>query len=236
MLSSIIQQSDCPLDLIVDIACLPQNGNPSTEKVAETFRCMGLDVRLTYIADIEVFAKRGLIRNIQIKNAIENEQDYIWFADADHVYHTKMFATLSKWLRVNGSNCHACVFSRSKRHTDTAATDQIMESTLHEMPYIANAYAKCYNFPYINHKDKKSGAPGNMQIVSISDIVNLAEGLYVDPAMCKDRHLFTYGQKARSDLAFRRRIGKSSAIQLPLQIHLNHIRDKEAGEHLEIQR
>jgi hypothetical protein len=230
-----VQQTCFPFEIIVDIACLKNNGNPTTEVIAKQFNKMGLDVRLTYIDDIELFAHRGMVRNIQIKNANKLKCDYIYFGDADHVYHPKMFSRLTKWIDENGKNCHSVIFSRSKVHTEQKLTKKEIDKSINEMPYIHNAYVRSCELPVIEHTDKNRLAPGNMQIVAMRD-VNENGGIYVDPKKCLDKNLFKKGQRARSDIQFRGRIGSSTAIRLPMQIHLNHLRDKEARKHLEIQR
>lgn len=236
MLSSIVQQSCFPFDIVVDIACRRHNGVPSTESVANRFKQVGLKVRLTYVDDIDIFAKRGLVRNLQIKNAIADERNYIWFADADHVYHPETFLQLTQWLNVNGEDNHACIFSRYKAHTEVKATNRLMFDYSDKDLYVPSAFLNAISLPTIQHTDKNRLAPGNMQIVSIKDIINLSNGVYVDPDRCRDNHLFEKGQRAYSDIYFRQQIGKSIPIKLPLQIHLNHARDKEAKKHLEVQR
>ena len=235
-LSSIAQQSIFPANVTVDIACLPNNGNPSNEAIATYFNNIGLGVRLTYIHDKDIFAKRGLVRNIQIENAIKCDSDYIWFADADHVYHPDMFGRLTSWLVQHGKNYHACIFSRAKRHTEVDKTNKLVLESVAEMPYIDNVFARALGIPTIEHIDKSRLAPGNMQVVALQDIIDLNNGLYVDPKHCRDKHMFKKGQKALSDMTFRSLIGRSRAIRLPLQIHLNHVRDKELNTHTEVQR
>ena len=236
MLSSIVQQSCFPFDIVIDIACRRHNGIPSTESIAHKFNQTGLKIRLTYVDDIDIFAKRGLVRNLQIKNAIEDERNYIWFADADHVYQPETFFELIQWLNVNGKETHACIFSRYKAHTEVQATNRLMYEYSDKSLYIPSAFLKAISLPTIQHSDKNRLAPGNMQIVAMEDIINLSGGVYVNPDDCRDNHLFKKGQRAYSDIHFRQRIGKSVAIKLPLQLHLNHARDKEAKKHIEVQR
>ena len=104
------------------------------------------------------------------------------------------------------------------------------------MPYINNAFERALALPTMYNLDKNQLAPGNMQVVAVDDIVNLSKGLYVNPNKNHDKHLFNEFQKANSDKSFRTRIGKSLPIRLPIQIHLQHARDKEVGHHIEEQR
>ena len=94
MLSSILQQSIWPFDIIVDIACMANNGNPSTEAVAEFFTRNLLDTRLTVIGSKMLFARRGKVRNFQIRHAIKANATHIFFADADNVYPYKFLCHL----------------------------------------------------------------------------------------------------------------------------------------------
>jgi len=236
MLSSIVQQSCFPFDITIDIACQHGNGDPSTEDVAKSFNDIGLKTNLTLVYDINTFARRGLVRNIQVRNAIKGKYSHVYFADADHIYHPEFFAGLLNWINRNGNDAHACIFSRAKIHTTTDAADDAMIDSYTEMPYISNAYERALTLPTMYHLDKNQLAPGNMQVVAVDDIVNLSGGLYVDPNENPDRHLFDEYQKARSDMVFRVRIGKSIPIKLPPQVHLQHARDKETKHHIEDQR
>ena len=239
VLSSILQQTIWPFKIIVDIACLRDNGKPSTEWVAQEFAARGLDVRLTHFENKDVFAKRGLVRNVQCKNAIANKADYVFFADADTLYQPEFFEILTDKLKAFGETIHKCIYSANKMHTIKEATNAAIEKSLGELPYIKNAFERALALPQMvipRDQLKDGGAAGCMQVVSIRDLIGIGKGIYIPRKNNKDRHLFKAGQLARSDIFFRIRMGGSKRIRLPLQIHLQHTRDKELGYHTEEQR
>jgi hypothetical protein len=212
-------------EIIIDIAHMPDNGIPSTEAVIGHYRGKGLRIRPTVVEDREVFARRGLVRNLQTANA-ENA-DWIFYADCDNVYHPHFFCRLARALeQYDGPPC--CIYSREKIHTQVKPTNQLARLALTNMG-IHYAYERAMKIPRIEKTNKRVAA-GCMQVVK----PKWTKGYYVKRA--NDRHLFDSGQKARSDIRFRRRIGGSHCIDLPTQVHMNHTRDKEVGYHIEDQR
>ncbi|MFW6247187.1 MAG: glycosyltransferase [bacterium] len=225
-LSSILQQKNFDLSkLNINIACLKNNGNPTTEDVVDLFKSNGLNIEYFYF-DKEEFAKRGNVRNKQV--SVTNS-DWLFFADADHVYHYDFFNQLEKEL--NRSRLYT---SCNKVHTNSEFTYNIVNAF--EYPNIINNAFELSNSIPINENIKsRKVAAGCMQVVKRQDIIERNNGLYVSHAI--DKHLFKKGQLARSDLLFRREIKlKNRFLNLPLQIHLQHNRDKEVGYHLEEQR
>lgn len=238
MLSSILQQAIWPFDIVVDIACMKNNGAPNTESIADMFRKYNLDVRLTVCDNKDMFARRGLVRNVQTENAIRDKAEYIFYADADNVYHKNFFKILIEKLEIQGSKIHNCIYSPSKLHAMKDASDLMIKTAIEELPYIKNAYDRAVSLPMFNipkEKQKNGAAAGCMQIVSIEDMIEKCDGIYCDDPN-KDNHLFNQGQKAWSDMHFRGRIGESTKMRLPIYVHLQHTRDKDVGWHVEEQR
>lgn len=235
-LSSILQQNPFDADLSIDIACMENNGEPSTEYVMEVFTAKGLNISFDSIYrgghGKEKFAKRGLVRNDQIESAIEDECDWIFFADCDNVYHPDFFNQLVEQLKTTKAT--NCIYSKEKIHTEVEDTNAhaklAMQSSL-----IRDAYLRAQKIKKTGKRNKNVAA-GCMQVCRVSDIVEKNNGLYVDPEKTRDSHLFKCGQGAKSDKQFRRAMGGSTRIYLPTQIHMNHFRDKEEGYHLEEQR
>lgn len=235
-LSSILEQVDNPIRIIIEVASLQKNGIPSTEKVIEEFKALGLDCNIfVYKSQSKTrFSKRGYIRSDQIKRAKKLKCDYIFFADCDNVYHPKFFNKLYHIL--NQKNLDKGVLSgKLKYHTDVTHTNRIVDRALVNGIYIRNAFIRANYLPRVV-KNNKPIAGGGMQVCRLKTIFKLSKGVYVPAKKSKDRDLFVKGQKARSDIQFRRRMGGSIMVTLPPQIHLNHERDKEAGYHLEKQR
>jgi len=214
-------------EIIVDVAYMPGNGIPDTESVIWYYRQKGLRIVDTVVEDRELFARRGLVRNLQIKNADSRGADWLFFADCDNVYHPHFFCRLARALeKYDGPP--RCIYSREKVHTEVGATDAVARLAMINKG-VNYAYERAMSLPRIQ-KQNKNVAAGCMQVVK----PEWCGGVYVKRS--NDRHLFEDGQKARSDVRFRNRIGGQHRIHLPVQAHMNHTRDKEVGYHLECQR
>jgi hypothetical protein len=237
MLSSILQQDIFPFKIAVDVACMKDNGDPTTEKIVEKFKLKELDISLTVINNRNYFARRGLIRNAQITNAVHKKATHIFFGDADNVYPPTFFKLLMHKLDELG-NTGMCVYSANKIHTHVSDTNMLMRKNLGEYPIIKNAFERASQLPVFTiprYLLKNGAAAGCMQVVTIDDVMKNCNGIYSD-RIINDKDMFIHGQLARSDHAFRKRMGGSLKISLPAYIHLGHIRDKELGYHTEEQR
>lgn len=231
LLSSIIQQND-PVDMTIDIAVLKgATTDPSIDNVVSHFSRGGLSLSISEF-DKDIFCKRGLTRNYQIA---KYTSPWYFFADADNVYHPEFFKGLVVYLKGKGKSITRCIASIHKDHTETEATNELISSLEYPLT-IPNVYKKSLTLPTIEKINRKLAA-GCMQVASKVAIDTKSKGLYVLEHKCRDSDLFNNGQMARSDIQFRRALGKSKLITLPKQIHLNHYRDKEATvTHLECQR
>lgn len=221
--------------IFIDIAAMANNGSPLTEDVAHAFRKRGLDIRLTLFADADKFARRGLVRNVQLKNAYDTPATHIYFADADHVYSPDHFDCLMSALKNKYRKAQCLLFSAKQRHTDIGKTDRIIGRQGKGRLWIDDAYKVAMTIPTRN-KFGKCIAAGCMQVASLAAVRLRAGGIYVDPIKCLDSHLFRNGQYAKSDKQFRQSMGGCRQIFLPEQVHMDHQRDKESGKHLEYQR
>jgi len=147
-------------------------------------------------------------------------------ADCDIIYHPDFFRSLAD--KLEHITERSTYYSRAKYHTTVEDGDAAARLALYE-PVLHRAYARALEVPRIQKTNKKVAA-GCCQIVK----PEWTDGYYVKNS--NDRHLFKQGQKARSDIRFRKRIGPSIDLELQPQITLNHIRDKEIGHHSEAQR
>lgn len=225
---STLAQQEPAAEIVIDIACLKGNGTPSTEEVVAYFKTsLNLDYHYT---DKETFAYRGLTRTQQIQRAKEVKADWIYFADCDHIYPTNFFLAINNIIPPLRKK-RRVIFSYEKAHTEVDATEEFL-NLLGESWQIPDCFNKAAVLPMIHKRDRRIAA-GCMQIVSMHTLNKM--GMYYTKRK-HDKHLFTKGQRAKSDIVFRRRIGGSKCIPAPYQIHLNHARDKEAGHHLEVQR
>ena len=229
-LSSILQQREAP-EIVIDLATTG-DGEPDIYNIVDNF---DLDIKPRYYLGDERdrFAYRGYVRNDQIIRAAYMKCDYIFFADCDNVYSPDFFKLLDKTIMEN-PHIDKCIFSAEKYHTETDATDK-MVLLAEKVPVIDDAYTRALSIPKIA-KSNKPVAAGCMQVCNVREIFKKTGGYYVPEGKTRDKNLFEKGQRARSDIQFRRKMGGGSRIKLPHQVHLNHIRDKEAGTHLEVMR
>jgi len=226
-LQSIAEQEDCPR-LLIEIAMLM--GNARARDLCYHFRNYhGMDcIAQNYQRD--TFAYRGYVRNRQIQIAKAAGADYIFFADCDNVYHPAFFRLLLEQL--DGMSETKCVAAKGKIHTERDATDEACLD-FDAAPFPDDAYRIAAELPRMK-KGNRPIAGGGMQVCRMSELLEKTGGIYVEQT--KDSHLFTKGQRAKSDIQFRKVMSGSTMIDLPPEIHLQHYRDKEEGHHLEDQR
>lgn len=228
-LSSIMQQR-CSIPRIRVAVATTEDGY--TLDVVRSFRARGMDIFPMLYFDRNRFARRGYVRNDQVARAREHGSEWIFFADCDNVYHPDFFAQLFSALAPISPMEPQCIFSTSKLHTSVAETNALLAK--HSEYVIPDAFAQALALPVI-HKKNRPVAAGCMQVCGVDAIVKKTGGLYVT-GRSRDKHLFRERQGARSDIQFRRSFGRGLRVDLPPQIHLNHVRDKEAGRHLEEKR
>ena len=230
MLASLLQQ-DMPRGMSVSaaVACMRGNGEPGTEAVAEVFNAAGLPVKLQLYDDLEVFQYRGLVRNRQ---AAETDADWILFADSDMCYPVDFCRAMHKQLRGPFKDSPHCLHSQ-RYSTELAPTEALVDDTA-AWAYPCVVPAACDRIAALPGKLKTNIGAGYMHLANVALLRADHQGKYQLSARGRDRS-WRKGQKARSDIQFRRRLG-ARAVPLPVQYHIQHRRDSEAGCHLEIQR
>jgi hypothetical protein len=234
MLSSILEQIprkrglDLP-EIAVDIAFMRNNGNPTTENVIEYFSKLGLKINSTiYDKDeYETFQLRGITRNFQ---TINNNVDWILYADSDMVYPTTFFSELGGKIRKEIKGGQLCYYSQ-RQSTYLEETEKIINEYNYPI-FIKESFDKANKLQSIL---KPNLGAGYCQIVNLKMLQQKYNGVYVDPENCNDWKWTEKYQKAKSDIQFRQKLG-GQAINLPVQIHLQHNRDKEQNKHIEEQR
>ena len=224
VLSSLTQQTADMGDVGVNIACQHRNGDPCTEELVSTFH--NIDIKLTYVQDVDTFAKPSLTKNIQIQNS---KAEWIMCHSADHVFPKNYFETLYKILdnRKDHKNCLGC---GSKVHTDRYATDDAVNALYGQA--IPEVYQRASRLP-VSGRESARRHGGHILFRRAAVMANTG-GFYAK--QCRDKHLFRDGMKTRSDPGFRKLMGGTEVVTLPRLIHLNHQRDKELGYHSEEQR
>lgn len=226
--SSIIQQGPRTPRIVEDVALL--------EGASRALLPAPTDDLRYYDTPRPIFAQRGLLRNEQIKRAKEAGADIVIFADADQVYPPGFFLEISQWLDGPLRDIKRCVSSKRKYVTEKNESQQLVLEPVPADMIIPDAFSRARKLTPIK-KRVRNISGGNLQIVRLSWIFELAGGVYVDPAYNRDKDLFEEYQCARSDASFRRRFGDEGyLVDLPYFIHLDHERDKTLGKHLETQR
>ena len=229
MLSSIAQQiGDIPR-IILNIASLRNNGNPLTEDIVHIFR-QYFEINHIVYDTKEECTKRGIVRNRQIQ---ETKSEWIFFADADHVYPVSFFADLKSNLELL-SDSYSCITSISKHYTKTEETNALVDAT--QDIVIDSAYQKASALPFVE-KHERRVAGGSMQVIRRNALMNRNQGRYVDPRACKDADMFSVNNRRYfSDVNVRENLNRTNFINLEPQIHLNHFRNWECGKIMEEQK
>lgn len=225
MLSSLRGQG-----VAVDVAHLYGNGSPTTEQVAAAFDWRGVSVALSTYDALAAFERRGVVRTFQIQRC---RTEWILFADSDMVYHPEFFARLAEHLEPGFTGM--LIAGRMSQPNETIDNTNATVNA-HQYPAaIPNAFDQASRLPLVR---RACVGAGFFQLVRLP----ACGGYYVHADECRDWRWTGRGQKAKSDMQFRSRIGKQGEIRkLPAwftenQIHLNHTRDKDAGAHIEEQR
>lgn len=232
MMSSILQQEGDVPNIIFNVACPINNGNPNTETVCDFFRQKGLNIKDTIYNDEIGIQRRGIVRNRQLQ---ETKCDWMLFSDSDMVYHPLFFYDLKNKLLNEYKNCDKCIASSRISLGKDYCKKYFNHKDRNIYPCVIDKVAdKVKEWP-IYRVTKASGA-GYFQLANVNVIREKHDGLYVDPNKCRDIPEFEQYHKTRSDIQFRKRLGGITKIETKPQYHLNHERDNEFGKHLTIQR
>lgn len=222
MLSSLLGQN-----VAVRVSHAPRNGTPATEDVIAFFSDAGLNVYSLLVEDYSLFEQRGLVRSLQVQQA---EADWILFADTDMVYQPEFFTRLSCYLQRHQDYDGVFTCGRWSQPNDRKRFTRRMVAQYAYPCLVSAAWDQAICLDLVRRSNVGAGF---FQLVRTA----VCDGYYVKKS--NDRRWSERGQKARSDIQFRRRIGKRKKLPgwfSAAQIHLNHPRDSEAGKHLEVQR
>lgn len=215
------------IELVVQICSLRNNGEPTTEQLVEFFRKQGLRVKHGLYDDRDRFAMRGYTRNDQV-TALDEDTDYVLFSDCDMVYEPFFFRELAeRVVRFKGEKGVICV---GRYSNDYRYVDDLM--TKYTYPCVPDVKGMNLVRAMSDRKMANVGA-GYFQMVE----KKFLNGIYIPEGTSRDRHMFKRGLNPKSDIQFRKRIGNKIKISLEArQFHLNHQRDPEAKQHIEVQR
>jgi hypothetical protein len=232
MISSVVEQKGEPPDITFSVAYPPRNGNPTTEELCQYFHQFdGNKFRLREVpVSMEEIRSRGLVRNRQLSLT---DADFILFADADMVYDPEFFSELMGQLKGVLAEETRCI-SASRISLDKQFSRDffnIGDGSKIQYPQLIKDPASIVSKWPIFKITSNIGA-GNFQLANVKNLRDNHHGYYVDPAKAK-RDFWT---RTKSDKRFRTIVGGICKIKTKPQYHLNHERDNEYGDHLEIQR
>jgi len=221
-LSSLVQQVDPP-EFIINIAYEKGNGNPDVETIVNFFEQKGLKFKLTPYTHEGDLQRRGQIRNLQVENSTE---DWLLFADCDHIYHPTYFNGLKKYM---DDDCQNVIGCGRVYYSNMENTNRYFENL--DSLYIESAYDTANSLGIIKRSALHQGAHGGFQLVTRKMIMEKCNGFYGNP-----KYITREGKmgenRTRSDRRFRSNIDggayKSKIVtDLPLQIHLEHYRIRD---------
>jgi len=230
MISSLIQQQGDIPEIVFNAAYAIDTGEPSTQETLNYFskRTCGRPITFKhtpYLGTSEL-QYRGLVRNRQLANS---DADFMFFSDSDMLFGPYWFSKLLPVLKANKDETRMMYTGRYS--TDIAKSNVLVDSYRYPA-IIPGAFDMVSQLP---KKKRRNCGAGFCQIVSVQSMRDNYGGLYVPPKKCRDFSWEKKYQKARSDTMFRHIVGKRG-VDLPYLIHLNHIRDKQVGKHIEDQR
>jgi hypothetical protein len=231
MLSSILQQNPSDIEITVDAGYVLETGKPTCKEVLNFFENEGLRVKHTAYDknEIDKYQKRGWVRNRQLANC---DTEWIWFGDCDMVLESNFFIRLSETIKGLSPDERQRMLTCARFSTNKPpdATNALVDK--YTYPCVVNeAYDQAVSLP--KRRTRNVGA-GYCQIAEVDNLNNNHNGLYADPVRNRDFNWDRFW-KTKSDVHFRKKVGRLR-VDLPPFIHLQHIRDNEVGEHIEVQR
>lgn len=223
-MSSFLQQRDFNLSkLLINIGYIKDTGVPKTEEVIDFFSSAGLQTKKTCYDNREVFQFRGKVRNEQLQ---DSNSDWLVYIDCDGVFSPDFFSILDKRVEIIDDKCKC--FYCARRSTGVPEGNSIIENIDVYPTIIERAYEKVNKTQL--YYERNIGA-GYFQMIGRKELMKKF-GHYVRPQNCRDYQWENGGSRCRSDMQFRKMVGKVK-LDLPQIIHIDHIRDKEFAKHIE---
>ena len=232
MLSSVDQQTDPSIPITFAIAHRT-NKTEIYVRIKEIFSKSRFDIVLTGHDKLSL-QYRGLSRNVQL-GACQTE--WLLFADCDMVYDPRYFEFLMEELKKKEYADKKDSMMIAGRYSNPVEETNVLVDSFSYPQQISAAWDRVNVLEKIR---RSNVGAGYFQLINMKHCPH--DGYYVDPTRCRDRAWYgkdggsTGMAKARSDMQFRRRIGKKTKLPQWFsqhQIHLNHLRDNQEGFHLE---
>ena len=236
MLSS-IREASYHNEVMVDVACTPDNGDPTAVELSEFFvdEKYGLEIDHIFCKK-EALQYRGYTRNAHLKLS-GNRAEWMLFADCDMVYHPSFFANLFDELDKNHKDAPYILTAGRMSNPIDQANKLVNDSYDPKSYFQMNAFKRANELDLIRRSNVGAGF---FQLINLEHCPH--DGYYVENTRDYGWYEGKKMAKAKSDMQFRRRISKiNPKVKLPKwfsenQIHLNHERDNQHGTHLEEQR
>jgi hypothetical protein len=243
--------------IIVNIAHVRGNGDPTCEDLAHYFYHQhGIEIKLLTYENTEELQFRGLVRNRQLQAV---EADWVLFADCDMVYSRTFWPSMKVYIDHNASSM--LMHHLGRYSCDRETCDLLIE----KYTYPSFVFSSALMCSQMQLRSMRNCGAGYFQLMRKYALDVVCDGVYVEPEKCNDRSWEEAGgQKARTDIRFRKRVQKKKMSvgdlmvnneilekrakkkgvkledlpleDLPIQYHLNHARDNEEGHHIEVQR
>lgn len=220
-LSSISQQTGNKPDIQTDIAYVKNMGKPFPQDVLWFFKKKGLIIKSHEYKTMADIQYRGFTRNKHIQDC---NTEWILFADADMVYPVDFFEQLNVLLCGEFKDSPHCLIV-GRYSTYLEETEKLIDN--YEYPcMVTNAFDKCSK---LNKKRKSNVGAGYFHLANVKNVRDNFQGLYCNPKKIRDKSWETDYPRARSDGAFKHKLGKK---KLPIQriIHLQHTRGSIEGK------
>jgi hypothetical protein len=123
-----------------------------------------------------------------------------------------------------------CLYSR-RYSTELEPTTALVDTNDNYPMLIKDPFERARALP---GRHKRNIGAGYFQLANVP-LLKKNHGYYQKPGKKIDWSWDKKHQKAKSDMHFRSMLGRE-AIDLPLQVHLQHVRDSDVGTHIETQR
>jgi hypothetical protein len=234
MLSSLAQQTKPGL-VIVDVAHMPGNGQPTTEEVCALFggdiENPNLKIKRRVFESFDRFQYRGAVRNEQLQGC---ETEWLLFGDCDMVYHPQYFENLLAHLDAKHPKAKYMLSSGRMSNPKEQTTEMVnahFEDNANLVP-VVSAYPGADLLP---KREKGNVGAGFCQLINVQHCPH--GGYYVDESANRDVRWSRSRSKPKSDMQFRKRISQGGNHRQALPewfthqaIHLNHNRDEDMPE------
>jgi hypothetical protein len=214
MLSSIVQQKDHNLDIVVTCSYLKDgsDGQPNNIQIIDFFQNKGLNI-IGYEYPQNKMLDRTYLRNDRAKNT---KADWILFADCDMIYDPLFFTDLEKKLMSDEYKNITKVFGADRVSLDIDLCEKfLLDYQFIDPFFITQPAEQIKDFPYFN-KGGRSRAAGYFQLVNGDAIRNLGKYSVKNNGF-------------RGDGSIRYLSGGVVGLDLKPQYHLNHHRNDRYG-------